>query len=296
MKKIGSLLLAVLMLVGMMAVCVNAAPAVDGRKTCTAYVADVKIDGTIDDAWVYAPVINVDTVKENASAWFGDASKVAGVDFATLESRVLWNGKDELYVLMIVDDKLISSVGGDPWNRDSFELFVQYDNEAEDDTAAKYQARFFTEAENGQEYVSDAILDCEYGMLGSKYVLEICVDLSQADLGAGPYIGIDFQYNDDAMGDGVRAACLGWSDSVDAASRDCTVYGQCLLSDTTIETVKAEAEAAAAAAAAEAEAAADGAEADASAPVVAPATADAGIVVAAVVMACAAAFVCKTRR
>ena len=132
-------------------------------------------------------------------------------------------------------------------------------------------------------------------MLGSKIVLEVSADVSPVDLSTGPYIGIDFQYNDDAMGDGVRAVCLGWSDATDKASSDVTVYGQCLLSDTTIEAVKAEAEAAQAAADAEATAN-DAVEADTNAPAVnTPVTADAGIVVAAAVMACAAAFVCKAR-
>ncbi len=287
------------MLIGMMTVCVSAAPAVDGRKTCTAYVGNVTVDGAIDDAWTYAPVINVDTVKENASAWFGDAGKVAGVDYAVLDSRVLWNGSDKLYVLMIVDDKLISGIADDPWNRDSFEMFFQFDNEAEDTAAAKHQIRFFTLEENGLEYTDAIILDYAYGMLGSQHVIEVCIDLAEVNFGTGSYIAIDFQYNDDAMGDGVRAVCLGWSDAVDAASQDCTVYGQCLLSDTTIEAVKAEAEAAAAAAAAEAEAAAaaEAAEAATDAPIAsAPVTADAGIVCAAIVMVCAAAYVCKARR
>lgn len=34
---------------------VSAAPAVAGRKTCEAYIADITLDGKIDDAWNYAP-------------------------------------------------------------------------------------------------------------------------------------------------------------------------------------------------------------------------------------------------
>ena len=77
----------------------TAAPAVDSRKTCEAYIADIKVDGTIDEAWEYAPIISVDTVKENASAWYGDSSKKAGVDYATLNCRVLWDGDSTLFML-----------------------------------------------------------------------------------------------------------------------------------------------------------------------------------------------------
>ena len=77
--------------------------------------------------------------------------------------------------------------------------------------------------------------------------------------GAGEYFGIDFQYNDDAEGNGVRNVCLGWSDSQDKASSDPSVYGQCLLSDVTVDDLIAEAEAAAAAEA-EAEASASSAQ------------------------------------
>ena len=53
----------------------------------------------------------MNVVKENASAWFGDSSKVAGEDYVTLNCKVLWNGKDTLYVLFVVVDDKISMVG-----------------------------------------------------------------------------------------------------------------------------------------------------------------------------------------
>ena len=64
---------------------IAAAPAVDGRKTCEAYIADVKLDGKVDEVWKYAPEIKVDTVKQNASAWYGDTS---------LTTRPTQRGKD----------------------------------------------------------------------------------------------------------------------------------------------------------------------------------------------------------
>lgn len=248
MKKIFALGMAALMMVTAMATAISAAPAVDGRKTCTAYVADIDVDGVIDDAWAYAPEIPVDVVKENASSWFGDSSKVAGVDYATLTCKVLWDGDSTLYVLYVVNDKTISMVGANDWLQDSIELFVQMDNEASDSSASKTQQRWFADGTvNGHNN------EAGFSVNGDTLIYEVEFDISA--ISGGNYIGIDFQYNDDAEGKGDRNVCLGWSDSTDKASSDCTVYGQCELSDTTVAELIAAEKAAAEAAAAEAAAA-----------------------------------------
>lgn len=215
----------------MLGVGVMAGPAVDGRKTCEAYIADIKLDGKIDDAWKYAPVIKVDTVKQNASAWYGDKTKVAGKDYATLDCKVLWNGKDTLYLLYEVKDNVISLKAANSWEKDSIEYFIQMDNST-DKSAAKTQTCLMADnsaldvgAKNYKNY--------GYAKTDGGFVYEIAVDVSKAG-GVGQYIGIDFQYNDDAEGKGVRNVCLGWSDSTDKASSDPSVYGQCKLSDTTV--------------------------------------------------------------
>lgn len=232
---------------------ITAAPAVDGRKTCEAYIADIKVDGTIDEAWEYAPIISVDTVKENASAWYGDSSKKAGVDYATLNCRVLWDGDSTLFMLFEVQDKTISLVGANPWEQDSIEYFLQTENST-DPAAAKTQVRYL--ADGSSELAGDST--AAYKETDGGFIYEISCDISAVG-GAGEYFGIDFQYNDDAEGNGVRNVCLGWSDSQDKASSDCSVYGQCLLSDVTVDDLIAEAEAAAAAEA-EAEASASSAQ------------------------------------
>lgn len=207
---------------------VSAAPAVAGRKTCEAYISDITLDGKIDEAWNYAPEIPVTTVKQNASSWFGDKTKVAGKDYAQLTCKVLWDGKDTLYLLYIVKDNMISLSGANAWDKDSLEYFIQVNNST-DSTAAKTQVRMM--ADNS---TSDIAADTYgYAKTVDGFVYEIAVDISEVG-GAGQYFGIDFQYNDDAEGKGVRNVCLGWSDSIDKASSDPSVYGQCLLSKTTV--------------------------------------------------------------
>ena len=217
---------------------IHAAPSVDGRKTCEAYIADIKVDGTIDEAWEYAPIIAVDQVKENASAWFGDSSKVAGEDFAKLNCRVLWDGDDTLFMLFEIQDKTISLVGANPWEQDSIEYFLQYDNST-DSAAEKVQVRYL--ADGSSELAGDG--EAAFKETDDGFIYEISCDVGSVG-GAGEYFGIDFQYNDDAEGEGVRNVCLGWSDTVDKASSDCSVYGQCLLSDVTVDDLIAEADAA----------------------------------------------------
>lgn len=228
MKKQIMTVLSVAAAASLLASGIAAAPAVDGRKTCEAYIADVKLDGKVDEVWKYAPEIKVDTVKQNASAWYGDTSKVAGVDYATLTCKVLWNGKDTLYLLYEVKDNTISLAGANPWEKDSIEYFVQLDNST-DSSAEKTQKRLM--ADNSASDI--AASDYGYSETSDGFIYEIAVDVSAVG-GAGQYLGIDFQYNDDAEGKGVRNVCLGWSDSVDKASSDSSVYGQCLLSDVTV--------------------------------------------------------------
>lgn len=242
MKKTLATISSAAVLASLLAVNTLAAPAVAGRKTCEAYIADITVDGKIDEAWNYAPVIPVETVKENASAWFGDTSKVAGKDYAVLNCKVLWNGKETLYILFEVEDNVISTVGSNPWEKDSVEYFIQTENATSGD---KVQKRYM--ADNSE---SDIGTDHGYSRTAKGCTIEVAVDVSAVG-GAGQYLGIDFQYNDDAEGKGVRNICLGWSDSKDKASQTPEVYGQCLLSDKKVadiiaeEKAKAEAEASA---------------------------------------------------
>ncbi|MCI8388050.1 MAG: hypothetical protein HFE63_06235 [Clostridiales bacterium] len=227
MKKILATLSTAALLSSLLAVNTLAAPAVAGRKTCEAYIADITVDGKIDDAWKYAPTISVDTVKENASSWFGDTSKVAGKDYATMDAKVLWDGKSTLYILYEIKDNTIATVGGAFWEKDTVEVFLQLDNSNNNDT--KIQKWLCVDkSENTFDEGAYALTRTTDG-----FIFEAAFDVSAVG-GAGQYLGIDFQYDDDAEGNGVRNICLGWSDDCDKASSDPSVYGQCLLSDVTV--------------------------------------------------------------
>ena len=241
MKKL--LVIAMVVVLALSAtIAVSAAPAVEGRKTITAYQAKITIDGTIDEAWQYAQEVDVDTVKENASSYFGDTSKVKGVDYADVKVRVLWDGDNVIYFLYIIKDNCISVVEtAQPWEIDGAEIFLQKDNST-DPSGARIQGRVVSVPGNSNTY---GVNEYAYGEgENGELIIEIKYNFaSTIDVSNGNYIGIDFQYNDDAEGNGVRHACLGWSDSIDKASSDCTVYGQCELSTTSTDDLKAEEEA-----------------------------------------------------
>lgn len=202
---------------------------VEGDKECIVYVGSVEVDGEIDDIWEHAPEISVDVLKENASKYFGDSSKVAGKDYAKLTCKALWDPDANLiYVLYIVEDKLVTQAASLDWEKDSVELFIDLDNVR---TGAKdgntFQKRIYADETRD---CSDSTMTSVYKKTDNGYIVELSHVLHK-DFKAGGYIGIDFQCNDDADGSGARHACLGWSDSKDKASSDTTVWGQALLTD-----------------------------------------------------------------
>lgn len=207
---------------------------VEGDKECLVYQGVINVDGEIDDAWENAPEIPVDIVKENASSYFGDTSKVAGVDYAKLTCKALWDPDSKsIFVLYIVEDKNVSLSASADWEKDSIELFIDYDNirEGAFDTNS-FQKRILA---NESVSPSDAtLLKSKVKMTDKGFIVELSHKLAD-NVVPGSYIGIDFQLNDDAEGNGVRNVCLGWSDSTDQASKDTKVWGQALLSDQVVE-------------------------------------------------------------
>lgn len=244
-KKIASLVLAVCLL-SLCSISVSAADTIDKRKTATAYIGDITVDGKAEDAWNYATVINADIVKENASAYFGKLDgKVAGVDYAALKVSILWDGTSVLYLLYQVTDPLLNATGANNWEWDSIEWFIDLDNFNTGDTALDSQIRIEydgTDLSGGTYYTYSSALTSD------GYLVEIAIDMSALSpdlkISDGEAIGIDFQCNDDHNGDGIRSVCLGWSDTIDKASASSEVYGQLVFKseNSIVETKAAETE------------------------------------------------------
>lgn len=228
MKKIMVMIM-VFAIIGACSLNVFAGSKVDGDKEAVAYIGSITIDGTIESTWDSAPAITVDTLKENASSYFGDSSKVYGTDYAKLTIKTLWNpDAKEIYILYIVEDKEISLAGGNDWEKDSIELFIDEDNVREGALDGNsHQIRVLAEASTtGDGTLYDAVTT----LTTTGYVVEFVYHF-QEDVPSNGWVGFDVQVNDDAEGNGTRHACVGWSDPVDKASSDNTYWGQVYLSD-----------------------------------------------------------------
>ena len=282
MKRILSAVLATLMIGTAAIATVSAGEKVEGRKTCEAYIAtDVTVDGKIEDAWKYANSYKVDTVKGFAKDWYKDTMKT-GVDYASMNVKVLWDGKATLYILAEVSDKTPNHVADSSWLRDSIDLFVNFANASAAGSKKDFQPRVYADGSNAASVKN--LLKTAVVVNKGSWIMETAIDVTKAG-GVGKYLGIDFQYNDNILGKKNREVCLGWSDKEDKASSDASVYGQCLLSAKKVADIKAAAQTTAATT-----------KAPAAKPT-APATFDAAVVLAVVAsMAGAGVVVSKKRK
>jgi len=280
MKRIVTLMMAVLMIASAAVATVYAGEKVDGRKTAEAYIAtDITVDGKIEDSWKYANSYKVDVVKTNfAKDWYKDTMK-SGVDYASMNVKVLWDGKATLYVLAEVSDKTPNHVADSTWLRDSIDLFFNWSNANAAGSKKDSQVRIYADGSNASSVVG---LKTAVTVNKGSWIMEYAVDATKAG-GVGKYVGIDFQYNDNILGKKNREVCLGWSDKEDKASSDATVYGQCLLSAKKVADIKA------------AQTTAATTKAPAAKPS-SPATFDAGIILAVAAAAAGAGVVVSKKR
>ncbi len=281
MKRILTAVLAALMVSSAAIATVSAGEKVEGRKTAEAYVAtDITVDGKIEDAWKYANSYKVDQVKGYSKDWYKDTMKT-GVDYASMTVKVLWDGKATLYILAEVSDKTPNYVADSSWLRDSIDLFFRMDNTNAAGNKRDFQPRVQADGSNATTVKN--LLKTVVTINKDSWIMETAVDVTKAG-GAGKYLGIDFQYNDNVLGKKAREVCLGWSDKEDKASSDATVLGQCLLSTKKVADIKA------------AQTTAATTKAPAAKPT-APATFDAAVVLAVVAsMAGAGVVVSKKRK
>ncbi len=238
MKKFLAII-AVISAVLMLTMGVSAAGnAVEGRKTYKVYVDDnftiTKNGTTINDSWQYVPEIKLELLKP-VSSYAGDDSKVAGEDYAKATVKVMWNGSDELYILYTVYDFTIALNDINPGGKDSMYWQYQIDNSTSKDAA------IVAEPTNGgllpHKAYTDDVMNAEGSSLGMMnividgkngvYTMERAIKVN--GLEAEKYIGMEFQVNDDAEGNGVLNACLGWASDEDIrTTNNASKFGQLL--------------------------------------------------------------------
>lgn len=173
---------------------------IEAPKLTTAARGTPIIDAEEDAVWAVAEAITT-------SVW------VVGESGATATVRTLWDD-EYLYVYAVVTDSLLSNVAVDPWEQDSFEVFVDQNNAKtafyeEDD--GQYRVNYENVQSFGGAAVTDKIISATK-LTPDGYIVELAIKLDAITPQEGMLIGVDFQVNNDEDGDGVRDSVVTWND------------------------------------------------------------------------------------
>ena len=175
-----------------------------------------QVDGQIENLWsqaprlvVRTPVPEATTIDPHAAAW--------------AELQALWDDR-WLYLLFRVHDAHLSTVHGEPWQRDSVEVFLDENHAAttsyqNDDL--QYRVTAAGDVSGGREGMA---AQSRIGALEGGYVVELAIGWRTVKPQAGLTVGFEAQVNDDP-GSGGRRAIMKWCDATDRAWQDTSRFG-----------------------------------------------------------------------
>jgi len=162
------------------------------------------IDGVKDPIWLTANEIETNT-------WF------IGTEGATARVRTMWDD-DRLYVWAHITDGHLSKVNANPWEQDSFEIFVDQ-NHARTDFYQPDDGQFRVNFDNEQSFrgnASSANFTAATRLVDGGYIVEAAITLDHIRPEAGLMLGFDVQVNDD-NGAGFRTGKVTWHDPTGAS-------------------------------------------------------------------------------
>ncbi|MBN2394400.1 MAG: endo-1,4-beta-xylanase [Anaerolineae bacterium] len=171
------------------------------------------IDAEEDAVWAGTEVITT-------GVW------VVGESGSTAMVRTLWDD-EYLYVFAVVTDSLLSNGAVDPWEQDSFEVFVDQNNAKtafyeEDD--GQYRVNYENVQSFGGAASADKITSATKLTPGG-YIVELAIKLDAITPQEGMLIGADFQVNNDENGNGVRDSVVTWNDPTHQSYQDTSRLG-----------------------------------------------------------------------
>ncbi len=186
------------------------------------------IDGTIEALWNnYAPY-SLDQVPVGVISGPADASAVF---------RTMWDDT-HLYIMVEVTDDVLRDEGGNQWDDDGVEIFIDMGNTKNATYGAgDYQFAFVYNRSVITEYKHNAIAGVTFAQ-GSRpdgYLMEISIPWST--LGGvpnhGDLIGFDVHVNDDdgEGGDFLRDSKIAWHDATDDAHHSPAAFGTITMLD-----------------------------------------------------------------
>jgi endo-1,4-beta-xylanase len=169
------------------------------------------VDGIIDSEW--------NSVKENTTGVWVSGTSGSTANFKTLRDD------NNLYLLAVVKDELLSKASSNAYEQDSVEIFIDEDNaknsyyEADD-----YQIRINYANEVTYDHgVKIEGLTSATAIIDGGYIVEVAIPLTSVKPEEGRIIGFDLQVNNDQDGDGVRDSVSMWCDPSGSSYKTCRV-------------------------------------------------------------------------
>lgn len=206
------------------------------------------IDGAVEDLWDICETYKLEKYKN------GSADKNAKAEFKTM-----WD-EDNLYFLVTVKDKILSTKGEKPWFKDSIEIYVDEGNEKSKDGWDTNDGQYRIDVDNefthntrkgggyDQRTLVHTVQKTEDG-----YILEVKFPwvIKKEIVKAGSTIGLEMQINDDSQGEGEKDGVARWSSTLPnkttenwetviliESSRNKTIYQNNKEKDLTIDELK----------------------------------------------------------
>jgi endo-1,4-beta-xylanase len=173
---------------------------IEAPRLATAKRGKPVIDAEEDAVWA-------DTEAITTSVW------VVGERGSTATVRTLWDD-EHLYVYAVVTDSLLSNAAENPWEQDSFEVFVDQNN-AKTTFYESDDGQYRVNYENAQSFGGAASADTITSaakITPDGYIVELAIPLDAITPQEGMLMGVDFQVNNDEDGDGVRDSVVTWND------------------------------------------------------------------------------------
>ena len=175
------------------------------------------IDGTIDPSWAGYPATAI-------TQGFNSPPDLA----ATFKTRYDAN---YLYILVEVTDDVVQADGGNNWDNDGVEIFLDLGNDkAGAYSANDFQFAFVTGNATPFEYkhtTTAGIVNFAQGAKTGGYIMEIRLSWSGMGVSvpsAGSYVGFDVGINDDDN-NGTRDNQLSWNDPTFAEYNNTALFG-----------------------------------------------------------------------
>ena len=139
---------------------------------------------------------------------------------------MLWDDEN-LYVYATVKDPVLNKDGGDAYQQDSLEVFIDENNaktESYDDDDKQYRINYENEHSfNGKKCLEENV-QSSAKVTGDGYVIEAAFKWTDIQPKEGDRIGLEFQIND-ADASGTRIGTLSWNDETGMGWSKSSVYG-----------------------------------------------------------------------